>query len=96
MNLPKFKIIGSNMQLKAFCYDCLLDGIPVSKANSFFRDDREHCLMPCYAYDDKQPENTKLQTIESGVYKMDLVFDLDTEYDVAMKLCAAIKEANDN
>ncbi len=94
MNLPDFKIIGTNQALKAFLWDCEDEGIPNSKANSFFRDDYEHCLIPPYAYDRKQPTNTKLQTMEVDSYKPELVFDLKSDYKLALDLCRAIHQSN--
>ena len=89
--MEKFKIIGTNAQLKAFLADCEVLDIPVSSLNSFFRDDYEHCLMPCYAYDENQPYNTKLQTLAADSYKCEMVLDLTFHYQYALVLLNQIE-----
>jgi len=89
-NVPSFKIIGTNVALQQFAALCAGLGLKVSKANSFFRDDYEHCLMPCYAYDPAQPQNIKLQTLSADVYTASVTYDLATEPDLALAMVEVI------
>ncbi|RPD50040.1 hypothetical protein DNI29_04380 [Hymenobacter sediminis] len=90
-NIPSFKIIGTIQALQSFEAECKQMGLQVSKANSYFRDDYEHCLMPCYAYDKKQPRNIKLQTLSADVYRADVVYDLATDHDLALAMVEVIQ-----
>ena len=67
-------------------------GLSTSKANSFFRDDYEHCLMPCYAYDPEQPENIKLQTLSADAYPAEIVYDLSNQWDYAISFVEIIND----
>lgn len=89
-NIPAFKIIGTNQALQDFEAECLDLGLEVSKANSYFRDDYEHCLMPCYAYDKTKPTNIKLQTLSADVYYPRLVYDLAWQHDEALAMVEII------
>lgn len=89
-NLTPFKIIGTNAALQAFEAECKSLGLQVSKANSYFRDDYEHCLMPCYAYDKRQPKNIRLQTLSVDVYYPALVYDLATDHDLALAMVEVV------
>lgn len=92
-NVPAFKIIGTNVALQQFAALCSGLGLQVSKANSYFRDDYEHCLMPCYAYDPAQPTNIKLQTLASDVYTASVTYDLATDTDLALAMVEVINSA---
>ncbi|NVO33226.1 hypothetical protein HW554_18625 [Hymenobacter sp. P5342] len=92
-NIPAFKIIGTNEALQSFEEECHQLGLQVSKANSYFRDDYEHCLMPCYAYDNKQPRNIKLQTLSADVYAASITYDLATDHDIALSMVEVIQFA---
>jgi hypothetical protein len=89
-NTPSFKIIGSNIHLQLFEALCKSMGLAVSKANSYFREDFEHCLMPCYAYDKHQPKNIKLQTLSSDVYNASITYHLPQDHDLALALVEVI------
>jgi len=91
LSLPYFKIVGTNAALKSFLGLCSEWELPVSSANSLFRDDYEHCLMPCYAYDSTQPTNIKLQTLEANSFTAPILFDLQTEFNAAFSMCISIK-----
>lgn len=88
---PPFKIIGTNADLQRFAAECKALGLEVSEANSFFRDDYEHCLMPCYAYDEAQRTNLKLQTLSADVFECRTVYDLATQYSLAMAMVEMIQ-----
>lgn len=89
---PVFKIIGSNLMLEYFMLWCHEHEIPLSEYNSLFRDDYEHCLMPCYAYDEQQPENIRLQTLASDVYQVDTVYDLEQDLQLVQDLVKGLKQ----
>lgn len=88
---PPFKIIGANADLQRFTAECKALGLEVSGANSYFRDDYEHCLMPCYAYDEAQRTNLKLQTLSADVYECRVVYDLATQYSLALAMVEMIQ-----
>ncbi|MVM34248.1 hypothetical protein GO755_29730 [Spirosoma sp. HMF4905] len=92
-NLPAFKINGTNADLQRFEADCERLGLQVSKANSYFRDDYEHCLMPAYAYYKGNHDNIKLQTLSSDVYFPELIYDLKTDYALALSMVEIINQA---
>lgn len=91
-NVPPFKINGTNADLQRFEAACLSAGLQVSKANDYFRDDYEHCLMPAYSYNDNKPGNGKLQLLSSDVYFPELIYDLNTEWDAAMSMVEIINQ----
>lgn len=90
---PVFKIIGTNDALKSFLAECEHRKIPTPKhSNSFFRDDYEHCLMPCYAYNKSKPDNILLQTLSADVYETETIYDLATDFDKAMAVVIDVYE----
>lgn len=95
-NFPAIKINGTNALLQQFEKECKTLGFQVSKANDYFRDDYEHCLMPAYAYYKGNRTNIKLQLLSSDVYFPELEYDLKTEYSLALSMVEVINQYNSN
>jgi len=93
---PPFKVIGKNADLKRFEQDCIDAGFAVSEANSYFRGDYEHCILPAYSYLKDSPENIKLQTLEATSYSPALTFNLDSKkhYREALAIVEEINRFN--
>ncbi len=47
--------------------------------------------MPCYAYDENQSENIRLQTLGSDVYEVEHIIDLDSNLAEAQNIVQEIK-----
>ncbi|WP_018622074.1 hypothetical protein [Spirosoma luteum] len=93
-NLPPFKINGTNADLQRFEHECKRLGLDVSKANDYFRDDYEHCLIPAYAYNPAKAGNIKLQLLSSDVYYPKITYDLKTDFSIALSMVEVINSHN--